>query len=52
MKCSSGAKLLRNLRLRVIGTPDMHVRILLAKLGIKLPNRPLFMQNVVDKMRV
>lgn len=40
-----------NLRLRVIGKPDTHVRILLAKLGIKLPNRPIFMQNVVENLR-
>lgn len=40
-----------NLRLRVIGKPDTHVRILLAKLGIKLPNRPIFTQNVVENLR-
>ena len=40
-----------SLRLRVIGKPDMHVRILLAKLGIKLPNRPIVVQNVVQNLR-
>jgi len=40
-----------NLRLRVIGKPDIHVRILLAKLGLKLPNRPIFVQNVVENLR-
>lgn len=40
-----------NLRLRVIGKPDTHVRILLAKLGINLPNRPVFIQNVVQNLR-
>ena len=40
-----------SLRLRVIGKPDMHVQILIAKLGIKLPNRPIFLKNVVENLR-
>lgn len=40
-----------SLRLRVIGKPDMHVQILIAKLGIKLPNRPIFVKNVVENLR-
>ena len=40
-----------SLRLRVIGKPDIHIQILLAKLGIKLPNKPIFMQNVVENFR-
>lgn len=39
-----------SLRLRVIGKPDTHVRILLTKLGIKLPNRPIFIKNVVENL--
>ena len=38
------------IRLRVVGRPDEHVRVLLHRLEIKIPNRPKIMQNVVDKM--
>jgi transposase len=37
-----------SVRLRVIAKPDMHVRILLHKMGIKLPNRPFLIKNVVQ----
>lgn len=37
-----------SLRLRVISKPDTHVRILLHKMGITLPNRPLLAKNVVE----
>lgn len=40
------------LRLRVVSKPDTHVRILLHKLGIKLPNRPLLNKNVVQTLGV
>jgi transposase len=38
------------IRLRVVGRPDKHVQILLYKLGIKIPNRPKIMQNVVENL--
>lgn len=38
------------IRLRVIGRPDEHVRVLLHRLEIKIPYRPKIMQNVVEKM--
>lgn len=39
-----------SLKLRVIGKPDTHVRILLHKMGIRLPNRPILNKNVVEKI--
>ncbi len=39
-----------SIRLRVIGKPDTHVRILLAKMGIRMPNKPLFAGNVVENL--
>lgn len=39
------------LRLRAIGKPDTHVRILLHKMGIRLPNRPMLAENVVQTLR-
>ena len=41
-----------SLRLRVIGKPDNHVRVLLYKMGIRLPNRPLLTENVVETFGV
>lgn len=38
------------IRLRVVGRPDEHVRVLLHRLEIKIPYRPKIMQNVVEKM--
>jgi len=35
-------------RLRLVGKPDKHVQILLHMLGIKIPNRPKIMPNVVE----
>lgn len=40
------------IRLRLVGRPDEHVRILIHKLGIKIPNQPKIMQNVVENLRV
>ena len=38
------------IRLRVVGRPDEHLRVLLHRLEIKLPNRPKVIQNVVDNL--
>lgn len=38
------------IRLRLVVRPEDHVRVLLHRLKIKLPNRPKVIQNVVDKM--
>lgn len=40
----------KELRLRLVSTPDDHVRPLLQKLPLKLPNRPKKIQNVVPKI--
>lgn len=37
-------------RLRIVAKPDEHVRVLLQKLGIKIPNRPKIVQNVVENL--
>ena len=34
-------------RLRIVAKPDEHVRVLLQRLGLKMPNRPKVVQNVV-----
>jgi len=39
-----------SIRLCVVGRPDEHVKILLYKLGIKIPNRPKVLQNVVQNL--
>lgn len=39
-----------SIRLRVVAKPDDHVRVLLHKMNIKLPNRAKIVQNVVDKI--
>lgn len=41
------AKLNTEIRLRVVSTPDESARILLHRLGIRLPNRPKIIENVV-----
>lgn len=38
------------IRLRLVGKPDEHVRVLLHGLGLKIPNRPKIMQNVVENL--
>lgn len=38
------------IRLRVVARPDEHVKVLLYKLGIKIPNRPKILQNVVQNL--
>jgi transposase len=35
------------IRLRIVGTPEESARVLLHRLGIKLPNRPKIIENVV-----
>ena len=35
------------IRLRVVGIPEERTRILLQRLGLKLPNRPKRIENVV-----
>jgi transposase len=37
-------------RLRVVAKPDEHVRVLLQRLGIKIPNRPQIIENVVENL--
>jgi hypothetical protein len=39
-----------HVRLRIVAKPDDHVRILLQKLGIKIPNRPKNIENVVKTL--
>jgi len=41
------AKEQTEIRLRVVGTPEESTRILLHRLGLKLPNRPKIIENVV-----
>lgn len=41
------AKKETEIRLRVVSTPEESTRVLLHRLGIKLPNRPKIIQNVV-----
>jgi len=41
------AKEQTQIRLRVVGTPEESARILLHRLGLKLPNRPKIIENVV-----
>lgn len=38
------------LRLRIVAKPDEHVRVLLQRLGIKIPNRPQIVENVVENL--
>ena len=37
-------------RLRIVAKPDEHVRVLLHRLEIKIPNRPKVVQNVVENL--
>ena len=39
-----------SVRLRVVAKPDDHVRVLLQRLGIKIPNRPKNIENVVKTL--
>lgn len=39
-------------RLRIVAKPDEQVRVLLYKLGLKIPNRPKIVQNVVYNLGV
>jgi hypothetical protein len=35
-------------RLRLVAKPADHIRVLLHKLGLKIPNRPNIIENVVN----
>ncbi len=37
-------------RLRLVAKPDNHIKVLLQKLGLKIPNRPKIIQNVVENL--
>lgn len=37
-------------RLRLVAKPDNHIRVLLQKLGLKIPNRPKSVENVVENL--
>ena len=37
-------------RLRLVAKPDEPTAVLLYKLGLKIPNRPKIMQNVVENL--
>ena len=37
-------------RLRLVAKPDDHIKVLLQKLGLRIPNRPKIMQNVVENL--
>jgi transposase len=37
-------------RLRMVAKPDEHVRVLLQRLGLKIPNRPKTVENVVENL--
>jgi transposase len=37
-------------RLRIVAKPDEHVRVLLQRLGLKIPNRPKMVENVVENL--
>lgn len=37
-------------RLRLVSKPDDHIKVLLQKLGLKIPNRPKIVQNVVENL--
>jgi transposase len=37
-------------RLRIVAKPDEHVKVLLQRLGIKIPNRPKAVENVVENL--
>lgn len=39
-----------SVRLRLVAKPDDHIRILLHKLGLKIPNRPKNVENVVKNL--
>jgi hypothetical protein len=41
------AKQATEIRLRLVSTPEESTQVLLHRLGIKLPNRPRIIQNVV-----
>src|SRR3989304_2966332 len=40
----------KNLRLRMVATPDNELKVLLQRMKILIPNRPKMIENVVEKM--
>lgn len=40
----------KNLRLRMVATPDDELKVLLQRMKIPLPNKPKVIENVVTKM--
>jgi transposase len=40
----------KNLRLRMVATPDKELKVLLQRMKILLPNKPKIIENVVEKM--
>jgi len=40
----------KTIRLRMVATPEKHLKVLLQKLKILIPNRPKVIENVVEKM--
>jgi len=40
----------KNLRLRMVATPDNELKVLLQRMKILLPNKPKIIENVVTKM--
>ena len=40
----------KNLRLRMVATPDKELKVLLQRMKILLPNKPKMIENVVTKM--
>jgi hypothetical protein len=39
----------KNLRLRMVATPDDELKVLLQRMKIRLPNKPKIIENVVTK---
>jgi hypothetical protein len=40
----------KTIRLRVVSTPSKELKVLLQRMKIVLPNKPKFIQNVVQKI--
>jgi len=40
----------KTIRLRVVSTPSKELKVLLQRMRILLPNKPKFIQNVVQKI--
>ena len=40
----------KTIRLRMVAIPEKHLKVLLQKMKILIPNRPRVIENVVEKM--